>query len=144
LLRELSYVSSRAAGELVVDWIVRPADAIEAELPLSAGQEQLRRANAIVLPVMQGDFPLGAVTRRGLLRMCVRQWAQHQGEDSPADRTLGHLLQASPILAPGRSLGEAAAEMVQYNIDALVVANQAAHLLGIITDDFILRALLDA
>jgi predicted transcriptional regulator len=143
-LRELSYGSGRLASELVVDLMQRTTEGIDADLTLSAGTIQLHSSGVVVLPVMQGDFTLGAVTRRSLMRMRMRMGARPTDDEGPSDPTLGHLLQSSPILAPGRTVGEAAAVMVQYNIDALAVANQAAHLLGVITDDLILQALWNA
>jgi CBS domain-containing protein len=141
-LRELSYGGSRQSHDLVVEHMQKSAESLDGDLRLSAAFSELNESSAACLPVAQGDFPLGAVTRRGLMRLELSQLAKRLAGEPAADPTLAQLLQSSPTSPPGGTLAQAAGQMVERNLDALAVAGQAAHLLGVITDELILRGIL--
>lgn len=142
-LRELAGIGRHAATELVLDHLERSTESIDADASIDAAMAALVSGRSRHLVVVQGDFPLGAVSRAGLTHARVQEHAQRlQGAPRPP-RTLGHLLQSAPTIPPGRTLGEAASLMAEHNLDALAVITQGASLLGIITDEHILTALLD-
>ncbi|HTN78009.1 MAG TPA: CBS domain-containing protein [Pirellulaceae bacterium] len=141
-LRELSYGESPVAHDSVVQHLTKPTDAIDGELSLEQAYEALLAAGKNALPVVQGDFPLGAISRRRLRRLQTQSLVRQLRGDRPVATTLGYWMQSTPSLTPGRSLGEAASLMVEHQLHALAVTNQAAHLLGIITEDQILAAIL--
>lgn len=141
-LRELSYGENHAGRELIIEHMHKAVDPLEADQTVPEALAWMSNRQQDYAAVAQGDFPLGAVSRPSLLQACGQSLArQLRGETVPT-RTLGQLLHCAPTIPPGRTLGEAASLMVEHSLDAIAVANQAAHLLGIITEDQILNALL--
>ncbi len=140
-LREMSYGSSRAARELVIDHLEKATEPLDSDATLQQACAAVA-SNAKPIVIVQGDFPLGSITPAALASARVQQFARRLRGAACADRTVGQLLQSAPTIAPGRSLGEAASLMVEHQFDALAVANQSAHLLGVITEQHILCALL--
>jgi len=141
-LRELSYGSSRAGREVVIDYLDKSAETLDSDATLQQAYDTIvKSAKSIV--IVQGDFPLGALSGAAVSFARVQQFARRQRGAANAERTVGQLLQSTPTVAPGRSLAEAANLMVEHQLDALAVANQSAHLLGVLTEEHILRALLE-
>lgn len=141
-LRELSYGENPVAQELIVEHMQTSVDPLESEQSIREALAWMDERQQKYAAVTQGDFPLGAVSRLSLLQARGSTLARELRGESPPSRTLGHLLHCAPTIPPGRTLGEAANMMVEHNLDALAVANQAAHLLGIVTEDQIVSALL--
>jgi CBS domain-containing protein len=143
-VRELSYGENPVARELIIDHMQTHLDPLDTEQTVDEALACLNGRQKDYAAVAQGDFPFGAVSRAALFQARGRALArQLRGETSPA-RTLGQILHRAPTTPPGRTLGEAASLMVEHDVDALAVANQAAHLLGIVTEDQIVQALLAA
>jgi CBS domain-containing protein len=140
-LREVSY-GGRAGRELVVDHLHKRVETIDADAALADALPLLSPEHP-PLVVVQGDFPLGALSHFGAVQATVQHFARTLRGGKPAPRTLGAWLQACPSLPPGRTLSEAAALMVEHQLDALAIVNQAAHLLGVVTEEQILQAMLD-
>jgi CBS domain-containing protein len=138
-LRELSS-GGRIARELVLEFIERSTESIDADATLDqAGSAFASGASCLV--VVQGDFPLGAITPVQIAFAQVQQFARSQRGASNTKRTLGQLLQSAPTIGPGRTLGEAATLMVEHNLDALAVASQAGQLAGVLLESRILQAM---
>jgi CBS domain-containing protein len=141
-LREVSYGESQAGRELIIEHMHKAVDPLESDQTVPEALAWMSQRQQNYAAVSQGDFPLGAVSRPLLLQARGQTFGrQLRGEAAPT-RTLGQLLHCAPTIPPGRTLGEAASMMVEHSLDAIAVANQAAHLLGIITEDQILGALL--
>lgn len=141
-LRELSYGTSRAARELVVDHLERNTEPVDSDATLAHVAELVSSTTRPVV-VVQGDFPLGSLTPAAIAFARVQQFARQQRGAASADRTVGQILCSAPTIAPGRSLGEAASLMIEHQLDALAVASQSAQLQGVITESHILQALLE-
>jgi CBS domain-containing protein len=139
-LRELSYGGARVATEPIVDFVEKSGEPIDSDASLEQVQTLLNEAEFLV--VVQGDFPLAAITRTNLAIARVQQFARSARGAANAVRTIGQLLQTAPTIPPGRSLGEAAALLVEHQLDALAVTSQAAHLSGVLTEETLLRAML--
>lgn len=138
-LRELSY-GGPLARELILEYMQRLAETIDADASLAQGLAALS-GNQQHLVVVQGDFPLGALSRTSLMQATVQDFARAQRDETLGSRTVGQLLHTCPTIQPGRTLGEAAALMVEHQLDALAVTNQSASLLGLLTEEHLLRAL---
>ncbi len=139
LLRELSY-GGPAARELIIEHMQRTAETLDADASLDQALAAVAGAQRHVV-VVQGDFPLGALSRMGLMQAAVKDFARAQRGAGLTPRTVGQLLHSCPTIQPGRTLGEAAALMVEHQLDALAVTNQAASLLGLLTEEHLLRAM---
>jgi CBS domain-containing protein len=138
-LRELSYGSGPAARELVLEHLSRSVETIDADA--TPEQASALIAGRDYLVVVQGDFPLAALSPATLMHLRVQQFARARSGAASKFRTLGQLLQSCPTIAPGRTLGEAAGLMFEHQLDVLAVANQAGHLQGVLTEAAVLRAI---
>ena len=138
-VRELSY-GGPLARELVLEFMQRSAETIDADASLAQGLAALSGTQRYLVAV-QGDFPLGALSRFSLMQAAVKDFARAQRGETLGARTVGQLLQSCPTIQPGRTLGEAAALMVEHQLDALAVTNQSASLFGLLTEEHLLRAL---
>lgn len=142
-LRELSYGSGRAAQELVVDHLLKRSESIDSDATLEEADAAFV-GGATHIVVVQGDFPLGVVTSDTLAIAGIQRFAQRSRGAASPKGTLGQLLQSVPTVTPGRTLGEAAALMVEYQLGALAVASQSAQLVGVLTEECILQLMLAA
>lgn len=139
-LRNLAGTGGRIGRELVLEYILRSPESIDSDATL----EQARAAFAQgvkCLVVVQGDFPIGAITPVHAAFESVRQFARQQRAASNARRALGQLLQSTPNIGPGRTLGEAATLLVEHDLDALAVISQSGQISGVISEERILQAL---
>jgi CBS domain-containing protein len=59
----------------------------------------------------------------------------------PGPATIQELAAESPILRPGARLSESADAMVNHQRQAIAVVNQAGRLVGVVTEENILRAM---
>jgi CBS domain-containing protein len=138
-LRELSSAGGRIARELLIEYLERSVESIDADATLDEAQAAFANTNCLV--VEQGDFPLGAITPVQIAFAQVQQFARTQRGASCARRTLGQLLQATPTIVPGRTLAEAATLLVDHNLDALAVVSQSGQLAGVLLEERILQVL---
>lgn len=142
-LRELSYGESPIARELVCDHCEKDYETLDYDQHYEAALEILCNTERRHAVVVRGDLPMGTVSRRKLSRVRCENLVRALFGESLRNPLLGELLKTCPTIAPGRTLGEAAGLMVEHSLDALAVANQAGHLLGLVTEDRILQAMLD-
>lgn len=146
ILREFSY------GELPEsrDPIARllPSTSPQTLAPDATLDEALlamHEAGIACLAVTLGECPIGIVSQRDIVREKCR--VEEQSEFHPETRpTSGvkRVARCSPPLRSGQRLFEAATVMVEHDLPGVVVFNQANRLLGLITEDDILRVLYDA
>ena len=74
-LREFSYGDSVLGGEPVTSLVQPASEWIDVEASLDEANEVFHASGADYLPVVQGDFPLGAVSRRSVRKARCRQTA---------------------------------------------------------------------
>jgi CBS domain-containing protein len=97
------------------------------------------------LAVAEGDRPSGVVSQRDIIREKYRQEEQAEYHpEMPLDGTVSSVKRQSPPLRSGQRLFEAAAAMIAQNLSAVTVVDQLNRLLGLITEDDLLRVLYDA
>lgn len=138
-LRELGRLQPRVARDLVVDHLERHYETLDSDAPLDRAEALLARGSSYVV-VVQGDFPIGAISPALLARAQVQEFARRAAQPKAVPRTVGHVLQSIPMITPSRTLAEAASLMSEHQVDALAVANQSAQLQGVITEADILLA----
>ncbi|MBW8885559.1 MAG: CBS domain-containing protein [Planctomycetia bacterium] len=93
----------------------------------------------------QGDCPVGIVAQRDIVRERCR--LEERDEFHPEMRPgsgLAQIIQNSPPIRSGQRLCEAAAAMLDHALPAITVVNQSNRLLGLITEDDLLRVMYDA
>lgn len=97
------------------------------------------------LAVAKGGCPLGILTQRDIVREKCRLNEEDAGLDElrPANTILS-AVRSSPTIRPGQRLCEAAAAMIEQRLPAVTIVNQSNRLLGLVTEDDLLRVLYDA
>lgn len=144
-LRELSLDELPAGRDPVSRHMTKTNEPIEVAESLEQARLELMSAGVRYLPVTKAECPLGVISQRMLRKAKCRQMLQESLHDrSPDSITLMHLVKSAPNIKPGDRLAKAAALMVDAGVRAVAVVNQARSLLGVISEDDILRAVLRA
>jgi CBS domain-containing protein len=142
-LREFSYgdlPQSRAAvSSLLLPTTPEPVDP---ETPLDEVLLAMQEAGVGCLAAAKDGCPLGVLSQRDIVREKYRA-GDGQGEFRPA-QTVQHVIRNSPLIRPGQRLCEAASAMIDERLPAVTVVNQSGRLLGLVTEDDLLRVLYDA
>jgi len=144
-LREFSYGELPASREpLATLLLARPSDMIAIDATLEEALTAMGAGGA-VLAVCQGDRPLGIISQRDIVRQqCLLNDQMECHSEFPLPRTVIEITRSSPPFRSGQRLCEAAAAMLDHGLSAVTVVNQSNQLLGLITDDDLLRVLYDA
>jgi acetoin utilization protein AcuB len=146
-LRELAYSDSSLAGEPVSRFVQADEETIEANATLEEAKLAMESAGKNSITVERGAVPLGVVSLRDLRLAKLRRMAKEltAGDELDAGPArLVNLVAESPSLRPGQPLREAAGLLAERNLQAVAVVNQAHRLVGVLTEDDLLRALLEA
>jgi CBS domain-containing protein len=145
-LREFSYGGSLAACISVSESMQAPSDPVDCEVTIDDVEMAMQLAQSDAIPVVRGDLPLGVVSRRDLGRLKLGQTLREVfGKDIPADggTSILALAASAPTIRPGERLSNAAHLMIEHRRQAIAVVNQAGRLLGVVTEELVLRAMLD-
>jgi CBS domain-containing protein len=145
-LREFSYGELECARDSVASLLTsKAADPLEPTATIDEALLAMHEAGVSCWAVAQGDCPLGVLSQRDIVRERCRvdeQQEQHQ-ETRPAP-TILRIIRNSPPIRSGQRLCEAAAAMIEHGLPAVTVVNQSNRLLGLITEDGLLKVLYDA
>jgi CBS domain-containing protein len=144
-VREFSYGELPNSRETVSKFLRPPADPLEPDTRLDEAFLAMQEIGSNCLAVAQGGCPLGVVTLRDIVRArCEAMEAA--GEDLLPTQlpVVVRIMHRAPPVRPGQRLLEAALVMVQEGLPASVVINQANRLMGLVTEDDLLRVMHDA
>lgn len=144
-LREFSYGGSRAACVAVSETMQPPCDAVDCDATLDDVATAMHLAQSDAIPVVRGDLPLGVVSRRDLRRLKLRQTLRDVFDEVILEgdaSTILALAASAPTIRPGERLSSAARLMIEHRRPAIAVVNQAGRLLGVVTEEMVLRAML--
>lgn len=140
-LREFSFGTLPGSRELVNSRMTSAIETIDADASIDEAKLLCDLNQLDSIPVTQGGFPLGVVSRRDLRKAKCREVAREiYGERNWGATTIKELIQEAPSVRPGNKLSEAAALMIERGAQAAAVVNAARRLVGVIGD----RQLLDA
>jgi CBS domain-containing protein len=139
-IREFSYGETADSREPVSSRLKPVVESLEPEATLDEALLSMQESGVSCLAVAKGGCPLGIVSQRDIVR--TRCAAAERPADAPPTRVLT-IARAATALKPGQRLCEAAAAIVELDLPAITVVNQANRLLGIITEDDILRVMYD-
>jgi CBS domain-containing protein len=145
-LREFSYGELDGTRDLVTTLLTATApESLEPGVTLSEALLAMQAAGVSCLAVAQGTCPLGLVWQRDIVREDCRLDEQEESHHQPRPAaTVLRIVRNSPPLRSGQRLREAAAAMIEHGLPAVIVVNQSSRLLGVITEDDLLRVLYDA
>jgi CBS domain-containing protein len=146
-LRELAYSDSSLGGEPVSRHVHPDEEAIESNATLEEAKLAMESAGKSYITVERGGVPLGVVSTRDLRFAKLRRMAKELAAEhalAPGPLRLVDLVAQSPALRPGQTLREAASLLAERNLQAVAVVNHAHRLVGVLSEDDLLRAFLDA
>jgi CBS domain-containing protein/ribosome-associated translation inhibitor RaiA len=115
------------AGELMT---ARPVT-LPHDAPISRALGLMRSRNIHEIPILQGRRLLGMITFETIARRSSRSVATK----------VGHLLVVPPLVTPGSTLPEVAAELLATGLRAAPVVGRRGELLGVISRTDLIRAL---
>ena len=142
-LREFSYGEMECACEPISQLLrARGPEPLEPDATLDEALLAMHDAGVNCLAVAQGNCPLGMVAQRDIVREKYRLEAEASAPNRPAN--ILRVTRNSPAIRSGQRLCEAAAAMVDHGLPAVTVVNQSNRLLGLVTEDDLLRVLYDA
>ncbi|EAQ77771.1 CBS domain-containing protein [Blastopirellula marina] len=142
-LREFSFSEHDACHAAVTTYL----DLTPVQVPFDSSIEEVKMAceaeGAIYAVVMNGDFPLGVISRRDIRRAKSRDLARvmYLSEDPKSIRATDIIRESHSIL-PTDTMRNAARTMQNMQLQALVVSNRQNDLVGVLTQEQILHAML--
>lgn len=144
-IREFSYGELPGARDAVATLLPgKPPDGLSPDTTLDDALLAMHEQGVACLPVVQGDCPIGVVEQRDIVREKCR--LDEQADLMQEVRTRGSVMlvaRSSPAIRSGQGLCEAAAAMIDHQLPAVTVVNQSNRLLGLITEDDLLKVLYD-
>jgi CBS domain-containing protein len=145
-LREFSYGELPGSREPAANLLRGiPPQPIAPALSLDEALLTMHERGVSCLAVAERDRPVGIVSQRDIIREKYRQEEQAEYHpEMPLDGTVLSVKSQSPPVRSGQRLHEAAAAMIAQGLSAVTVVDQSNRLLGLITEDDLLRVLYDA
>lgn len=146
-LREFSYGDWGVCREMATDVMERCEQAVDCDCAIDEVAEMMQLSQTNFVSVLRGDLPLGIVSRRDLRMAKLRQTIHDIfGEEFPipGGRTILELVATAPTIRPGERLSSVAGLMVEHDRQVVAVVNQAGRLLGVVPEDTLLDAMLEA
>ncbi|HZN32311.1 MAG TPA: CBS domain-containing protein [Pirellulaceae bacterium] len=146
-LREFSYGEVPASHEPIASLLGEPGpEPLDPDATLDEAFLAMHESGVSRLAVAKDGCPVGILTQRDIIRERCRQMENEGGglNSQPPSDTIHSAVRSSPILRPGHRLCDAAAAMVDQRLPAVTIVNPSNRLLGLVTEDDILRVLYDA
>lgn len=141
-LREFSYGDHPVCRQPVSRCMINTTDYLETNVSLDEAKFRMELAETDYLPVLQGECPLGVISRRELrINKCRELTAQALRRAERLPTRMSGLVMATPTLRPGDHIARAAGLMVEHRVQAITVVNHGNHLLGIVCEEGILQAM---
>jgi CBS domain-containing protein len=141
-LREFSYGELPGSRDAVTGHLSPAVEPIEPDAMLDDAVHAMEKCGTSHLAVVQGGCPIGLITQIDIVRARCRQAAGPSREDDGEPvRVTGAMHRAAP-LRPGQRLCEAATLMIEHQLPAVIVTNQANRFLGIVTENQLLSLML--
>jgi CBS domain-containing protein len=145
-LREFSYGELSATREPVSTLLSgHPPETLAPDASLDEALLKMHESGLSCLPIAQAECPVGVVSLRDIVREKCR--LDEQADYHPEmwlPTAIGRVVRNSPPIRSGQRLCEVAAAMIGYELSAVTVVNQSNRLLGLITEDDLLRVLYDS
>ena len=138
-LRELSYGETPESRDAISMHLRPAAESLEPDVTLDEALLTMHETGTSVLAVAKGGCPLGVVSQRDILRT---KYAEDElGLGGPV--AVMPLVRQSPAIRPGQRLCDAAAAIVEGSLPGVTIVNQANRLLGVLSEDDLLRLMYD-
>jgi CBS domain-containing protein len=145
-LREFSYGELPGSRQPIASFLVGMfPDSIRPDTGLNEALEVMRQSARNCLTVAVQEQAAGVVSQRDIVREQCRLLEQAEYHpEMPQDGSVMCIARQSPALGLNSPLCEAAAAMIDHSLPAVTIADRSGKLLGLVTEDDILRVLYDA
>lgn len=147
LMREFWYSDLPSGRDNVMDRMEAAGEPVDCDATIDEAAIAMQMASRDFISVVRGDLPIGVVSRRDLLMAKLRETVALNLSDTDiieGPRTILELAVSAPTVRPGERLSNTAGRMVEHRRQLVAVQNQAGRLLGVVTEDAILRAMLES
>lgn len=142
-VREFSYGESSEARDLISATLKPPVRTLEPDATLDDALLAMHETGASCLAVVMGICPVGVLSQRDVVRARRSHEEDCVGLTPAKSPTIMRIVRESPAIRPGQRLCDAAAVMVEKSLPAVTIVNQANRLMGLVTEDDILRVMYD-
>ena len=139
-LREFSYGELPFSRDAVTGHLSPATEPLEPDTTLDAAEHVMETAGQPHLAVVQGGCPIGLLSRIDIVRARCRQPAVTTRDDDPIH--VAAAMRRPALLRPGQRLCEAAGLMIEHQLPAVIVTNQANRFLGILSENHLLALML--
>ena len=145
-LREFSYGEIDCTRDSISRLLKsQPLEPLEPDATLDDALLAMNDMGVDCLAVASGGCPLGLLSRRDIVREKCRLDQQADSHpDQQVEASILCIVRNSPAIRSGQRLCEAAAAMIEHDLPAVTVVNQSNRLLGLVTEDDLLKVLYDA
>jgi CBS domain-containing protein len=144
-LREFSYGELPGSREPVASLLRgKPPEPAATDTTLDEALLLMQETGVNCLVIGQGDCPIGIVCQRDIVREKCRLEEHDNKNEAPRHGKLLQITRNCPPIRSGQRLCEVAAAMIDHSLPAVTIVNQSNRLLGLITEDDLLRVLYDA
>ena len=146
-LREYSYGELPGARDAVASHLPPPHETLDPDAALDTALLAMQESGLGHMAVVHGGCPVGIVSQTDIVRARCQQRAQagndRDDQATCSKATVASVMHRTPPFRPGQRLCEAAALMVEQQLSAIIVTNQANRFLGILTENDLLKLMLN-
>jgi CBS domain-containing protein len=145
-LREFSYGELPCSRAPISSLLAATApEPLDPDASLDDAFLAMHETGVSCLAVAKGGCPLGVLAQRDIIREKCRLIEEDlTGDELRPAATILSAVRSSPAIRPGQRLCEAAAAMIELGLPAVTIVNQSNRLLGLVSEDDVLRVLYDA
>ncbi len=143
-LREFSYGQLEVSREPVAACVGEVTNQLDVEATLDEALAMFEQEECNYICVCEGGLPLGIVSQRDVRSARCRDLAREFfGDEFTIEKTsLARLVSSAPTCMPGELMYDAASKLVESGLRAIAAVTRSHRLIGMITDEDILRAVL--
>jgi CBS domain-containing protein len=141
-LREFSYGELPGSREPAAGHLPPLPETVEPDVTLEEALLTMQETAHLHLAVVQGGCPIGLVSEIDIIRARCHDPAGGSGDAEGNDRPVSSVMRRAPTFRPGQRLCEAAALMIEHELPALIVTNQANRFLGVLSQNVLLSLML--
>ena len=143
-LREFSYGDLPVSRQTVSEFAESTLDPVDCEMSLDEVAAAMSSAGVEQIGVVNGDLPLGVITRLDVrLAKCRLEIRRFLSDEFVLNgpTTMRELATQSPTVRPGARLSEAAGLLVEHRRQAIAVVTHAGRMVGVLSDETLLTAM---
>ncbi|PHR93443.1 MAG: hypothetical protein COA78_32935 [Blastopirellula sp.] len=144
-IRDYYLINQNGDTEIIASYLDRTPVLVDASQALETARVNCLSEGSDYAVVMQGNCPLGVISKRDINHYLCRGIAHSFfEEDIDSEQQVAAVLRESKMLLPTDHLADAAQIMCDYRLHAVAIVNHQHEFVGIITQDHLLQQILDS